>query len=110
MLALMKSLAKTQAPLVLNAYRYDFVTSGFDRVNRVRFLIEGQKEWDYCYSRNMQKLNNFKSAEQFGYGPRFTEEEAALGQMLIKLNAGPHIMTYAWGLYADVIKSETKSH
>lgn len=110
MLALMRSLTKTKVPQVGGSYSYDFATSGFDRVNHIRFLIEGQKEWDQCYCRHMLKFNTLKSAGRFGFGPGFTEEELALGEMLMKLNAGPHIMTYAWGLYADVIKSETKSH
>lgn len=91
-------------------YPYDFSTSGFARVDEVRFLIEDQSEWDYTYDTAHQEPQNLKAAARFGYGPTFTGEEIALCRVLAKLNAGAHIMTYAWGLYDDLIKSEMKCH
>jgi len=93
-----------------NLYPYEFVTSGFTPVDATRFLIEDQPEWDYCYDAAARKTNNLHAARKFGFGPDFSLEEAALCQILSKLNAGPLIMTYAWGMYFDIIKSETKSH
>lgn len=93
-----------------NLYPYEFVTSGFARVDETRFLIEDQSEWDYCHDAAAKKANNLQAAQKFGFGPNFSPEEAALRRVLFKLNAGPHIMTYAWGLYSDIMKSENKSH
>lgn len=91
-------------------YPYEFVTSGFGRVDEIRFLIEDQSLWDYCHDTETLTENNLQAAQRYGFAPSFTDEESALCEVLYFLKAGPHIMTYAWGLYADIIKSETNSH
>lgn len=84
-------------------FSYDFPSSGFDRVDRVRFSIEDQSEWDYSPDKESLVRNIGTAAARFGFGPNFSDEESALCLILAKTNAGPLIMTYAWGLYADML-------
>lgn len=87
-------------------FTYDFPSSGFPRVDRVRFLIEDQPEWDYSVGQKDLVENIGRAASRFGFGPSLSEEESSLCLMLARLNAGPLIMTYAWGLYADMLVQE----
>lgn len=87
-------------------FTFDFSSSGFDRVDRVRFHIEDQPEWDYSPSQKSLVENIGRAASRFGFGPHFTPEERALCLVLARSNAGPLIMTYAWGLYADMLRQE----
>lgn len=102
MLGLLKTRIETGPHEGPPLYPYNFSTSGFVRVDKVRFLIEGQSEWDYSYDRKALVLHNSNAAARYGYGYKFTDEQVALGQMLSMMNAGPHIMTYAWGLYDSI--------
>jgi len=86
-----------------DTFSYDFPSSGFDRVDRVRFFIEDQSEWDYSANREALVRNIGVAAARFGFGPDFSDEERALCLILAKANAGRLIMTYAWGLYADML-------
>lgn len=83
-------------------YPYEFPTSGYANIDQVRSLIEDQTEWDYCFDAELASQNNENAAAMFGYIPPFTTEQTALGELLKELNTGLHIMTYAWGLYADI--------
>lgn len=110
MLELIKTLIRTEPTQMMPIYPYEFNTSGFARVDKVRFIIENQSDWDYAYHASVLAKNNLSAAAYFGFGPNFTVEETALSHMLCAVNAGPHIMTYAWGMYDDLLKSETSSH
>lgn len=110
MLELIKGLGKTNPTLVEPLYPYEFPTSGFAHVDTTRFLIEDQSMWDYCHVTETLMQNNFSAARLFGHGPYFNPEEAALSKLLLTLKAGPQIMTYAWGRYSDLVKTETQSH
>mgnify|MGYP000642754464 CR=1 FL=1 len=110
MLGFIKTLKKTSPPYGMPIYPYEFNTSGFAHVDKVRSIIEDQPDWDFTFSDAVLIENNIAAAAYFGFGPCFTAEETALGQMLVRLTAGPHIMMYAWGIYDDFIKLESKSH
>lgn len=110
MLDLIKVIRKSDPSHQISLYPYDFVTSGFSRVDETRFLIEDQSEWDFCYETKDLIANNAAAAKRFGLRAGFSPEKAMLSRMLIKLQAGPQIMTYAWGLYSDMIKSENNLH
>ena len=105
-----RTLLRAEQGKPVSVYPYDFNTSGFARVDEVRFLIEDQSEWDYAFSSADLERNNLSAAGRFGFGPNFTPEEIALRDVLIDLKAGSHIMTYAWGMYRDIINSESKTH
>jgi hypothetical protein len=110
MLGIIKIFEKLKPTNLMPPYPYEFPTSGFARVDEIRFLIQGQSDWDYCYDTDNLIDNNLEAAKRFGFEPNLGLEEVALSDMIKKLKAGPHIMTYAWGLYADIIKSRASSH
>ena len=110
MLEWIEGLQKSYSSHELALYPYEFVTSGFSRIDETRFLIEDQSEWDFCYDIRDLIANNAAAAKRFGFRPGFGPEKAVLSRLLIKLKAGPQIMTYAWGIYSDLIKSDTKLH
>lgn len=87
------------------SFPYDFATSGFERIDHVRFMIEDQPEWDYCFEKKAAIESIGRAAKRFGFGPNFGEEERVLCRLLYQLNAGPSIATYAWGLYHDLMTS-----
>ncbi len=102
MLGLFKPFDGDFEPSRPQKFQYDFATSGYERIDRVRFLIEDQPEWDYCHDK-MRAVEHIKSAaDRFGFGPHFCDEQRALCRLLSHLNAGPSITTYAWGLYRDL--------
>lgn len=110
MFELIKTFIKPDRSNAVPIYPYDFNTSGFAHVDKVRSIVEDQSDWDYAFDDKELDANNISAAALFGFGASFSAQEKSLGDMLVKLNAGPHIMTYAWGMYKDIIKLETKSH
>lgn len=89
----------------LAEYTYDFQTSGFPIVDAIRAEIESQSEWDYSGTQDEVELNIFSAARRFGFFEPFDEEQVALNSILRRRNAGLHIATYAWGLYADALST-----
>ncbi len=105
MLALIMNIVKPTPLPPAMLYPYEFPTSGFSRVDEVRFLIEDQSDWDFYYDAAESAAGCASAASHFGFSWPYSQEENALCSMLSKLHAGPHIITYAWGLYADLIKT-----
>lgn len=110
MLGFIRSRKKTPSMPSAHIYPYDFPTTGYRRIDDVRFQIEDQSEWDITLDIKVACIANLEAAALFGFGPVFSPEQNALFDLLLKLQAGPHIMTYAWGVYADLLKTASASH
>ena len=82
-------------------YPYLFPTCGFRRVDDIRAELESQRDWDFSLSMQEANQHQKSAARRFGFVIPFDEEQIALAIYLCEAKAGPHIATYAWGLYAE---------
>ena len=90
-------------------YPYLFQTSGFARIDSIRAELESQSEWDYASNRMESGLHVYKAGYRFGFRPPYSDEQHALINILVHKSAGLHISTYAWGLYAEMIRGGLES-
>ncbi|MGJ8564903.1 MAG: hypothetical protein ACSHXY_15290 [Alphaproteobacteria bacterium] len=87
------------------AYSYLFQTSGFPVIDAIRAEIESQEQWDYVASASRALHCQITAAQKFGFFPPYTKEQKFLANLLRSKAAGQNISTYAWGLYADTLKT-----
>ena len=92
----------------MSMYAYDFQTSGFEAIDKVRAVVESQNEWDRSDSLKEARANSAAAAKRFGYTGLMNAEQKALREFLINSKAGLHIATYAWGIYTDM-KASTQA-
>ena len=86
----------------MSMYAYDFQTCGFAIIDKVRSIVESQRDWDHSNSLKVARSNCGAAAKRFGYKRLLTAEQKALAKFLVETKAGLHIATYAWGTYADM--------
>lgn len=86
----------------MSVYPYDFQTCGHVIVDRVRSIVDSQREWDFSSSIKEARANCAKAAQKFGIKQLLKDEHKALANYLVATKAGLHIATYAWGTYADL--------
>ena len=80
-------------------YPYDFVTSGYSWIDAIIAELKGQSEWDYTQSIDdaFELQNRIAEGNLLSTYP--SSEKQAFVSFLQKEQAGPHISTYAWGLF-----------
>ena len=81
-------------------YLYDFPTSGFESVDKVRAELEDQSDWDNASDADQSELFCKERAALYGIIQPFSEEQGALIRYLVSRRAGPMIITYAWGIFS----------
>ncbi len=84
-----------------------FPSTGYFRVDKVRHVIERQRDLDHQTNESVIECLNLATAKYFGVEGNFTGEQKALNALLIDINADPHTITLAWGTYVEIMKSET---
>lgn len=86
----------------MSTYQYDFQTSGYAVVDKVRSIVEAQREWDFSDTIKTARAHNRNAEKKYGVHLPRSPEQRALARYLISQKAGPQISTYAWGTYADL--------
>lgn len=88
------------------SYPYEFPTSGFARVDKIRHWLEDQPDWDYAKSETESSQYQDAAMELFHFPIGETDaEHIALNQYLSAAKAGRLMTIYAWGLYADLMSA-----
>ena len=90
-------------------YPYLFQTCGFANIDAIRAELESQREWDRAESVEDSDQIQRIAALRYGFKAPFSPEQTALAHFLTRAKAGPHISTYAWGLYAQGTSAMTEN-
>lgn|GEM_PF-6451346 len=89
------------------ASRQNIPTTGYYRVDRIRRIIGEHQDLEHQTSKPVMEYLNVATAKYFGFEAAFTDEQKALTDLLVNMNADPHAITLAWGTYSEIMKSET---
>ena len=92
----------TKWKLKKEPYHYDFPTSGFEVIDKIRAELEDQAEWDYAKNDDLSNAYCLERAALYGVLAPYNEEQQALTRFLVSRRAGPMISTYAWGIYTTL--------
>lgn len=77
-----------------------------DRIACVIAILQDQPEWDYVLNQSAARDAAIYAANYMGFTLPYDAEETALFDYLSEHYAGRKIAVFAWGLYADQLRSE----
>ncbi len=77
-----------------------------DRVACVIAILQDQPEWDYAISKSAAREAAIYAANYSGFIQPHDAEETAIFEYLTEHYAGRKIAMFAWGLYADQLRTE----